>query len=123
MTMVCLAILALLAGPGDRSPARHEAGPGPSAPIARRSAPATPSPSKAVGRRPCRGRDGVPSPGVCSEDCDTEEGVDETWLLHLDALGAEPVARLDWARPRSEDGPDRPGQPDAPALSPFPLRC
>src|SRR5947209_7985358 len=122
MSMLWIATLALIAGPGGHSgpgvgdPVRPGAGsvvrghdPGPSRP---------PSIARRVGHRPCS----TPRTSQGLDEFDIEES-DETWMVHLDVLASVPASWLDWSRPRSLDE-IRTGDGLAPPdRGPFPLRC
>jgi len=120
MMMAWFASLALIAGSADQSPAGDRPD---RERIARAPGTATPSPIRCIGRGPRHDPDGVPSPDVRAEVCDTEEGVDETWLGHLDSRDTIAFTRLEWERPRSISEPDRPGGSGPTHLAAIPLRC
>ncbi len=84
--------------------------------------PPVPVCSRSLARR-VDGRPSVPpwsSPLI--EEFDTRE-VDETWIVHLDAVTSIPIAWLSWARPISATEPSLVDRLNATTILAIPLRC
>jgi hypothetical protein len=121
MSMVWVAILTLVAGSGEPSASKAREVGYPAAVSSVRAKFAGASRSLSLARKLDHRRNSSPwSYGL--DEFETEE-VDETWMVHLDAMASVPRAWLSWARPRSSAEPLLIPCLDPPSLLSIPLRC